>query len=339
MIKQLMIIIVMLGLGLSACQPVGTKSTALSPDITPTLTQVANTPSATATQILPTRLPTFTPRPPAPTLSPQEIAGSVLTDLSIDETHEYSPDGMCEWKRLMAYPVTEQASYQYNGQYFTYVTITCANQEPWVLVNEWKDWGLGYPLTSLLGWSSDGKFGYYDDAIIPDGCQPVGGFQRNVRRVELASGKITAFSISLMGGLTLSPDTTRAIYYDRDPDEVGVYDFTTGQELHIPFEVPSDLEGWSGGDFIWSPDGNNAIFLIKSGDACFPSGSSVHRVNLQGTPSQSGSSRVVTLLDRPDDLISIIEWNQPDHILITVDNVEWWLDPWTGKLTGMAAQP
>jgi hypothetical protein len=295
-------------------------------------TDVIQTFTITPTATLAIKTPTFTPKPLTPTFSPQEIAGTVLTDLSIDEMDAFSPDGMCEWKRLMAFPVTELAVNNYAGQYFTYVTVTCANQAPLVLVNEWKDWGLGYPQTSLLGWSADGGYAYYDDAIIPDGCQPPGGFQGNVRRVNLGDGKIEPIPITLTGGLTLSPDTTKMIFYDRETAEVGVFDFVTGKEQRMPFEIPEGVSNWFAGEFTWSPDGNNAVFLIQYGDACFPSGSSIRRIDLEGIPAQSESDWVTTLLEKEDGLISILEWSQLDRILISVDNIEWWLDPWSGNL-------
>jgi len=150
MIRRILFLI-MFTLFLVACGEA--RTTSPSHDNTPLpSSHPINSPIPSLTIISPTKPPTLTPRP---TLNPLEIASIVLTDLSIEVTHEYSPNGYCDWKRIIGW----SADVKYNNQFFTSATITCANQEkPWVLVESWTEQGLGYPLTSLLGWSSDEKY-------------------------------------------------------------------------------------------------------------------------------------------------------------------------------------
>ena len=109
---------------LSACEDLRTTTQAPITTAASTLLPT-KTPIPGPKNIIPTRIPTYTPRP---TLNPLDIAKTVLTELSIDETHDPSPNGYCEWKRIIA-SSSGEISDKYNNQFFTYVTVTCANKE------------------------------------------------------------------------------------------------------------------------------------------------------------------------------------------------------------------
>ena len=325
MMKYNFFAFILFALLIAACHPpVSTSTPTFTPNdtVTPTATLA---PTGTATQPPPTA--TVVKIQSTPTSSPLDIAGNILTELSIDEKHAYSPNGYCEWKRLLAWPITEVAQMKYSNQYFTYVTVNCANQDkPWVLEEKWTEAGLGYPLSSLLGWSADSKYAYIYDEIIPDGCQPLGGFQQDLVQVELATGGIHPIPISWTGGMALSPDNTKMIYYDYPTVEVGLYDTVEHQQQRIPIELPAGLESWFAGDFTWSPDGKSALFVIEYGDACFPTGASVRRV-------YPLIDKVTTLVDVEKQFVSILSWTEPDKVLVSIDNVQQVLDPVTGKLS------
>jgi hypothetical protein len=317
---------------LSACHAPGTTTPAST--IPATSTSVVDIPPPTSpiftqihqsldTPFIPTRTSTTTPPPPKSTLSPQEIAGSILKELTIDKEWKPSPNGMCIWERLLGFTNTEAATLKYNNQIFEYVTVTCEpDAKKWVLVDKWAEGGLGYSIPALLGWSADGKYLYFNDKVIPDGCQPLGGFQRNLQQVNLTNGKIISIPITLTGGIVLSPSTTKLVYYDHQSVEVGYYNIETGKEQHIPFELPQGIEYWYAGDFTWSPDEQNVIFVIQWGP-CSPIGVSLRRVNLE-------TDEVTTLLETENPNVSILQWKDSNHILIAIDKKEYWLDPNTG---------
>ncbi|RPI83628.1 MAG: hypothetical protein EHM41_15465 [Chloroflexi bacterium] len=282
----------------------------------------------------PTGPPTVTPtrvRPtPTPTPDVFEFATSILTEFYITTERSFSPGpASCNWSRLMAHPRSEAANLKFNGQFFTYVTLNCFRpgeiDEDWVLMEEWQEGGLGYPMPNLLGWSADGKFMYFYDLIIPDGCSPPGGFQRDLRQVDLMTGEIRPIPIELTGGLSLSPDTSRVSYYRWEEREVGVYTFASGEEQRFPFDIPDNMSDWYAGDFTWSPEGESVLFVIQYGDTCFPTGSSIHRVDIS-------TGEVITLVEEDGRLVDIVEWSQPERALITINGEEWWLDTETGEV-------
>jgi hypothetical protein len=326
--KPRIFILVFAVLFCSACQPVKKPSQATLPTNPTTILPATKTPIPSQTIIPPTKLPTYTLPPPLPTISPLDIARTILTELSIEETNDYSPpNGFCKWQRIIAWPISEAAQLKYNNQYYTYVTLNCGGlDKPWVLVDKWTEAGLGYPLTSLLSWSVDGQYLYFYDQIIPDGCQPIGGFQQDLRQADLKTRAIQSFPITWTGGMTISPDSSKVIYYDRQVVDVGIYDLSEQQEQRISFDIPPGLESWFAGDFTWSPDGKSAIFIIEYGDGCFPSGASLRRVDPQ-------ANKIMTLLERENTDLSIIGWNEPNKVLISIDHEQQLLDPITGILS------
>lgn len=298
---------------LAACQQA-------QPTPSPSVTQ---SPAETPTRPPQTPTPTRIGPSPTPTLSPLDIASSVLTELSIERTRDFSPHGPCLWERLLASSISDAARQKYDNQFFTYVKVAC--EEEWVLVQEWKEQNLGYSIPELLSWSVDGKYVYFYDAVIPDGCQPLGGFQQNLRQVELATGNIRSIPLNWTGGMALSPDSTRLVYYDWESMEAGAYNLVSQEEQRIPFELPEPMEFWYAGNFTWSPDGQSALFVIRYGSPCFPTGSSVRRVDIQ-------KNDVSTLVDNIDPTVEIVEWTNPDRVLISREGETLWLDPVSGSL-------
>jgi len=314
---------------LSACSPTAPTitidtSTSVVDIPSPTYSIFTQNPEALNTPVSPTNMPTYTPPPPTPTISPQEIGGQVLTELTIDKEEKYSPDrGIGEWVRLMAFPTTESATQKYGTQFFTLLTLHgTLNGPTWVLVDKWQEWQFGYPVPDLLGWSTDNQYLYFYDSHIPDGCQPLGGFQQDLRRVDRNTGAIQLIPIKWTGGMTLSPDTTKVIYYDQQSIEVGIYDLNEGKEQRIPFTLPSGLDIWYAGEFTWSPDGQNALFIIQYGDPCMSRDLSLRRVNL-------ANNQIIKLLEGE---ISILQWKDTNRVLISKDSINYWLDPMAGSV-------
>jgi len=270
-----------------------------------------------------------TPRPIA-SLSPLEVASAVLSDLTIDTQSLYSPNGRCTWKRLQAWSMTEAAQRKYDGRFFIRAAVSCVRAETneevdWLLVNEWKEQGLGYSIPALLGWSADGKYLYFYDNIIPDGCQPLGGFQDNLRQVDLDTGKISALLAGVKSGLPLSPDTSSMVFYDFQKADIGSYDFASGEVQHFPLPPTGQAnERWVG-DLTWSPVGQSLLFVVINGNTCFPSGASILHLDLK-------SGEVKILLTNNEQTLSILEWVAAERVLISVGGKQHTLDPSSGAL-------
>jgi hypothetical protein len=286
--------------------------------------------------------PTFTPTTskllvsteptarPSSTPSPLDLAATVFSDLSIDNQRLYSQDGRCTWDRLQAWPHEEASQQKYEGNFYIRATLTCIRGEEnkevnWVLVDEWKQAGLGYSIPALMGWSVDGNYLYFYNNIIPDGCQPLGGFQDNLRRVDLDSGNVHPILTGSFSGLSLSPDTTRLVYYDIQEADVGLFDTSSDEVQNIPFTTPGQMDYRWVGNFTWSPDGQSLLFVTIYGDACFPTGASLQSMDI-------GSTEIRILFTTKEQTISILDWTEPDRVQISVGPDLHWMDPISGAL-------
>lgn len=286
----------------------------------PTPTPTENPPTPTLTPAVTRKAPTSTPLP-----SRLEVASEIFAELDIFTERRSAPDGQCYWEQLTAYP-RDRFMMKYEGKFFVYAAITCFVSEELriELVNQWTEMGLGYAIPVFLGWSTDQKKAYFYDAIIPDGCQPLGGFQRDLRQVDLRSGDIQLLALQWTGGLTLSPDATQVVYYDYEKAEVGLYDLLQKEELRIPIPVPPSVEGWYAGNFIWSPDGLNILFLVQYGDPCFPVGISIRKIDRI-------SQKMIDLGEIKDQAVSLVEWSEPQRVQVIRGGELRYLDPNSGE--------
>lgn len=311
MMKKLKLILpLVIAMFLAAC------SRNLEPSLTPTATE----------RLYPTE-PTARP---SSTPGPLELASTVFADLYIDTQRLYSPDGRCTWDRLQAWPQEETNQQKYEGKFYIRATLNCILGEEykevnWLLVDEWKEAGLGYSIPALLGWSMDGSILYFYDDIKPDGCQPPGGFQDNLRRVDLDSGNVQKVLSGSFSGFSLSPDTARLVYYDIQHKSIGTHTLVSGETHTFPFTDPAPVGEWWLTNFTWSPELSSLLFVVVYGDACYPGGSSIQRLDLE-------TGRLDELYSSPDQSLSILGWNEPDRVQIWVGPNLYWLDPVSGAL-------
>lgn len=315
--KNVLFILTIFILILTGCSPTEpTSASTISTQPTPD-------PSATF-------VPTSTRPQPTPSLSANEVASGVFSDLAVETQRLVSPDGRCTWDRLLAYAIKETAIRKYDNQFYMRVSITCVlgdeyKEVNWLPVDGWGGQGLGYSIPALLGWSADGKRMYFYDQIIPDGCQPVGEWQENFRQLDLETGNVTLLLREMRSGASLSADTTRLVYFDLKNKDVGVYRLVSGEVQHLALAVPEQPVYWDVGEFTWSPDGQSVLFVMVIGDACNPTGASIQKLDLaKGVIQVKWFSTERTA--------SIIEWVDPLRAVITIEKEQHLLDPYSGIL-------
>jgi len=315
--KNVFVLLTALSFLLAGCNPVEPTSSQ------PVTTQLTLYPTVST-------IPTYTRLAPVPTLSANEVASSVFSDLAVETQRFYSPNGRCTWDRLLAYAITDTAIKEYDNQFYVRVSVSCILVEEykevnWLPVDGWVGQGLGYSIPALLGWSVDGKRMYYYDQVIPDGCQPVGEWQENFRQLDLETGNVTLLFREMRSGASLSPDSTRLVYYDIGNKDVGVYTLASGVVQHIAFKIPDQSDYWDLGEFTWAPDGQSVLFVMLVGDACNPSGAFIQKVDLT-----RGEIKVKWF--STERIASIVEWIEPTRVVITIGQEQHLLDPNSGIL-------
>lgn len=113
---------------------------------------------------------------------------------SIDVRRFPSPDRSSTASILTAFPRSA-------GDYYVRLEAH-ANH---VVIDEWRQGGLGYTTPAVLGWSADAKTLYIATSTVPDGCAPF-DLLSNVQSISIPYGSPKSLPLEVNGPLSLSPD-------------------------------------------------------------------------------------------------------------------------------------
>ena len=181
-----------------------------------------------------------------------------LAQLDVHKTIYPSPGG--KWKVLLMWalpPADGSLPYSF---YYQQVTVFRSNwSKIWNPVSLWSNWGLGYTLPAVIGWSDTSI--YLADRVIPDGC-PIPGWVTHARRMDLQTGQVIPLLNQNMLSATVSPDGHSLAYFGErlnNPTEIVIQNLENGKEKRAPF-APSVLPAldssasWDANYLHWSPD-------------------------------------------------------------------------------------
>jgi hypothetical protein len=251
-----------------------------------------------------------------------------LAQLEMDTWSDASPDGKWIAEVSVALPAAEGVSTGEN--YYTRLVIRSTDGlTEWVVVDEWSHFGLGYTVPGVLRWSDDGLSVTVVDRAIPDGCY-LFEYLANLRRVDLADGRVEALAPGLEGALALSPDGALVAALQR---ELVLRDLANGEEVRVPLDVAA--ESWQAGSLIWAPD-SSAVAYTLAIHPCGIGGEQVHSI----VRAESGSGAQTILADQEPRRFVTVEWPAVERLIVVDgDGTRWWMDASTGELLEQAVQP
>jgi hypothetical protein len=301
-------------LKLTACRP-ESEPTASTPVPTPVPasgtesmpTKATNTPRSVSTKVTLT-----TPTPTAATPTP------VLEEMEGYTWSSASPNDKWIVEGRAAFPKT-------GDDYYTQLKVSRADGSVgWAVVDEWSHFGLGYTTPRPFHWSQDGRFLYFTNEPVPDGCAVfVNG--SDLWQVNLADGSATQVVPSVGLWLSLSPDEATLAYIGYGDRGLVLRDLGTGAEREVRLDPG---QAYSAGQITWSPDGT-ALMLTLAIQPCsgeWAESTSIVRVELE-TLEQT------TLIDQDSRLFTILEWPTSERVLLTDnDGQRWWMDALTGHV-------
>lgn len=268
---------------------------------------------------------------PFPTQTPTEemwgtppgVTRTPTPDLSSFQLRRWSftsPDGKWTAQVTAALPVSG------GGKYYTQLKVSKADGTlEWVAVDQWLEWGLGYTIPQPLQWSRDGRYLYFTNRPVPDGCAVfVNG--SDLHTVDLSNGSVRELVPSVGLWLSLSPDETMLAYIGYGDRGLVIRDLTTGAERETKLDSGQEYQA---GHIIWSPDGT-ALMLTLALKPCstdWADSTSIVRV-------ETASLEQTTLIHKDKRRFITVEWSTVDKVLLRDGGGDDWLmDATTGQVT------
>lgn len=229
-----------------------------------------------------------------------------------------SPDGIWQIEGLTALPKAD------GEQYYTEMQVKKADgSAAWRPVASWSNFGLGYTTPQPIHWSPDGRYLYFTNAPVPDGC---GLFVNasDLQRLDLANGEVQeVLPANTTWSLAIAPDGKTVAY--SKADEVFLLDLATG-ELKSQ-KVMTEESNLQLGNFTWSPDSQKLAFTIAYAPCQPPAWShSILSIDAQ-------SLSTTTLLQPDQRRFTITEWTEATQLFLTdAEKQPWVLDITSGAL-------
>lgn len=250
--------------------------------------------------------------------TPTRIPPPILTEMQIERWYSAVSDGQWMAEGLVAFPQSG------NGQYYTELRVKKADGTvEWVPVTAWSEWGLGYTTPRPLRWSPDGRYLYFTNAPVPDGC---GIFinASDLLRLDLVDGSVQeVLPPNTTWSLAVAPDGKTSVY--SKGDELYLLDLATANYVAVKVEGLNPNTTW--GNFVWSPGSQKVAFTIAH-HPCMP-------------PEWSNSLLIIdtqtliitTVLEKDPRRLTIAAWVDAGHLALTdYDGREWLLDIAAGTM-------
>lgn len=259
-------------------------------------------------------------------IQPGVHTAAVLTpdprpDLSNMPTERWSataPSGQWTAEGLAAYPKSG------SGQYYTELRVRATDSHPeWIPVARWQEWGLGHTIPQPLQWSPDGRYLFFTNAPIVDGC---GIFTNadDLQQLDLVDGTVSQLlPPHTTWAVAVAPNGKRAAY--SQPNELHLLDLNTATDVaHTIEELEAGVE-W--GNFVWSPNSQQVAFTIAH-HPCMGSDWS-HSLLLFDTNTLT----FTTVLAKDPRRLTITTWVDADQLTLDdYDGKQWLLDLTTGAI-------
>jgi hypothetical protein len=282
-----------------------------------TATPVVNTATPVA-ELTPTT--TAMPAPTVETPTPMATA----TPISVRTWSSISPDGKWIAQRVMEGPFLAGDEEKYHYQ----LKVVNTNRTiGWTAVDDTSQFGLGYTTPQPFHWSKDGRYLYFTNEPVPDGCAVfVNG--SDLQRVDLETGRVKEMLAPGAWWLSLSPDEEQLayIYWNGKALEIVIRNLATEAERRTKLEGAGD-DSQAGG-IVWSPDGK-AFVLTVATHPCDPE-NWIHSIVWVDRVTLSQK----VLIHEDKRLFSIVEWSQPGKVLLKdKDGNSRWMDVVTGQMT------
>jgi hypothetical protein len=210
-------------------------------------------------------------------------------------------------------------------KYHTRLEVVSADSAvKWTLVDQTLNYGLGYTTPRPFQWSDNGRYLYFTNLALPDGCA-VFHNGSDLYRADLSNGQIIELVPPWAWWVSLSPDerTAVSLRWNGAALDLVARDIATGDERQTQLETKYTQAG----DIVWSPD-SQALMLTLAANPCDPARwvQSIVRVDLV-------TLSLILLIRDDKRLLTTTGWSEANKVLLTDQTGNsWTIDATTGAL-------
>ena len=127
----------------------------------------------------------------------------------------------------------------------------------WTAVDEWRPWGLGLSYPEPLRWSAGGRYLFFTNVPVLDGCV-VYVNSSDLWLLDLSSGQVTEIVPTIGYVTAVSPDGQQLAVAANNHRGLLIRNLVTGDdEQSVLYPKPGDV--WQMGGLQWSPNGQTLL--------------------------------------------------------------------------------
>jgi Tol biopolymer transport system component len=249
--------------------------------------------------------------------------------MEISQWESISPDGNWIAQGMYASPKPE------SSLGVDYVQLVLQNTEGgirWTVMEMWRETGLGYTIPQPVKWSQNGRFFYFTNVPVVDGCKALTPNGSDLQRVDLGTGKVIEVLPPTAFWVSISPDETWVAYIKQRYLSLGLRNLNTGEENEVKFDPGKEFDA---GNIVWSPEGD-MLALTLAIQPCtggYP-GSGVYSKSTSILIINTSTLEVRTVVEEDDRRLVTSAWNEVGQVeLKDPEGNPWILNVRTGQIS------
>lgn len=229
--------------------------------------------------------------------------------MDIFQWESVSPDNKWIARGVFASPKTESAL---EKDYIQLIIQNTKEERHWTIIDLWREDGLGTAYPQPIKWSKDGRYFYFTNSPVVEGCKALPTNGSDLQRVDLVTGNVYEVIPQVAYWISLSPDESLLAYISQVDLSLHLRDVKSGKENNITIDPGIDFDA---GNIFWSPKGNMLAMTLAiqpcTGD---PPESGIYAESTSIIIIDPSTVEVRTLLKKDPRRLVTSAWNEDELI-------------------------